>query len=114
VYAGKKTLFIEKFMHGKRQGMADAKHRAEGIGTKTQVCFFPQKFKAVFFGLQRIFSASLSPRISTSSAFTSTFCPLPNDSINVPVTFSEAEVVMRFRKHRHTYPAPSLPAGYYW
>ena len=42
-------------MNSKSQRMPYAKHRTKGIGAKTQMRFFSQKFKAVFFWLQGIF-----------------------------------------------------------
>jgi hypothetical protein len=50
-----KPLFVKEFMHCKCNRMTYTKYRTKCIGAETQVCNFSQKFKAVFFGLKRIF-----------------------------------------------------------
>ena len=49
-----------------------------------------------FFGCSGNFSASLSPRISSSFTFISTACPFPSEATNSPVAEMHAPVVIRF------------------
>ena len=49
-----KSLVVKKFVNGKGHRVADAQHRTEGIGTRTQMRYLTQEFERMALLLKRI------------------------------------------------------------